>query len=95
MFRETAQGLVTRVVPGFSQEERSQAIDAAVSLLHTMGVTSATEPGTAPLDLYAEKERADALRMRITVLLRGGNSPQSIREAIESYEPLEGVDPGC
>ncbi|MCP9972170.1 amidohydrolase [Actinomadura madurae] len=93
VFRETAQGLVTRVVPGFSQEERSQAIDAAVSLLHTMGVTSATEPGTAPLDLYAEKERADALRMRITVLLRGGNSPQSIREAIESYEPLEGVDP--
>lgn len=93
VFRETAQSLVTRVVPAFTDEERSQAIDAAVSLLHTMGVTSATEPGTAPLDLYAEKARAGALGVRITILLPGGDSPRSMREAVEAYEPLEDVDP--
>ncbi|GAA1023225.1 amidohydrolase [Acrocarpospora pleiomorpha] len=92
VFRETAQGLVRSVVPGFSREERSRAIDSAVKLLHSMGITSATEPGTGPLDLYSEKVRAGTLTLRITSLLGGGSTPQALRNVLEGFQRPEGVD---
>ncbi|QXJ24281.1 amidohydrolase [Actinomadura graeca] len=95
VLRETAQGLVRNIVPSFSREERAQAIDAAVKVLHSLGVTSATEPGIdgSTLDIYAEKARAGALPLRLTALLGSGSGPQSLRSVLDAYQPLRGVDP--
>ena len=93
VFRETAQGLVTRVVPGFSAAERSHALDIGVKLLHSCGITSATEPGTGGLSLYAEKARAGLLPLRLTALLSAGSTPNALRNTLASFRPPEGVDP--
>ncbi|WP_242904901.1 amidohydrolase [Actinomadura terrae] len=95
VLRETAQGLVRNVVPPFTREERSKAIDAAIGLLHSRGVTSATEPGIDldTLALYAEKARAGALPMRITALLGSGTGPRTLRDVLDRYRPLHDVDP--
>ncbi|MGH3242201.1 MAG: amidohydrolase [Spirillospora sp.] len=95
VLRESAAGLVSRIVPPFTREERSQGIDAGLKLLHTMGVTSTTEPGInlEALDLYAEKARAGALPLRLTALLGSGRGPQSLRDILAEYEPLRDVDP--
>ncbi|TDD79764.1 amidohydrolase [Actinomadura rubrisoli] len=95
VLRETAQGLVRRVVPPFTRDERSRAIDAAVKLLHSAGITSATEPGIDldTLALYAEKARAGALPLRVTALLGSGTGPRSLRAVLDDYRPLSDVDP--
>ncbi|TDD35944.1 amidohydrolase [Actinomadura sp. KC06] len=95
VLRETARNLINRIVPPFTREERSQGIDAGVKILHTMGVTSTTEPGInlETLELYAEKARAGALPLRLTALLGSGSGPQSLRDVLAGYEPLRDVDP--
>ncbi|MFI0485340.1 amidohydrolase [Actinomadura sp. 9N215] len=95
VLRESAAGLVSRVVPPFTREERSQGIDAGIKVLHAMGVTSTTEPGInlETLALYAEKARAGALPLRLTALLGSGRGPQSLRDILAEYEPLRDVDP--
>ncbi|TCO62231.1 amidohydrolase [Actinocrispum wychmicini] len=95
VFRETAAGLVRRVVPPYTREERSQAIDSGVKLLHTMGITSVTEPGidVDTLGIYAEKARSGTLPLRISALLGAGTTPQSLRNVLAGYQPLTDVDP--
>ncbi|GAA4224006.1 amidohydrolase [Actinomadura meridiana] len=95
VLRETAQDLVRRVIPSFTREERSRAIDVTVRILHSLGVTSATEPGIdlETLGIYAEKARAGELPLRVTALLGGGAGPNTLRDLLAGYEPLNGVDP--
>jgi predicted amidohydrolase YtcJ len=95
VFRETAQGLVRRVVPPFTAEEISSAMNDGIEMLHAQGITSVTDPGIGldTLKLYVSKYREDELPMRITALLSGGNSTQSMREMLESYRPVKGLDP--
>ncbi|WP_158581557.1 amidohydrolase [Actinomadura spongiicola] len=95
VLRETAQDLVRRVVPSFTREERSRAVDAAVRILHSQGITSTTEPGIdlATLALYAEKARVGDLPLRLTALLSAGTGPRSLRDVLTGYEPPHGVDP--
>ena len=93
VFLETAQNLVTRVVPGFTEQERSHAIDVAIGLLHSFGITSATEPGTGGLGLYAAKARAGRLPLRLTMLLSAGSTPATLSNAIASYQPPDDIDP--
>ncbi|MEV0314862.1 amidohydrolase, partial [Nonomuraea fuscirosea] len=98
VFRESARNLVNPFIPAFTQEENSKAIDDAVKLVHSMGITSVTEAGLAPnlLALYQEKSRAGALPLRVTALLMSGatpQSPQGLREVLAGYRPVDGVDP--
>ena len=95
VFRETAQELVRAVIPPFTPEQVSDSIDAGIALLHEQGITSITDPGISLeiLELYASKERAGKLPMRITALLTGGNSTDSMREMLASYRPIKGLDP--
>jgi predicted amidohydrolase YtcJ len=95
VFRETAQGLVRRVIPPFTPEEVSASLDAGIEILHTQGITSVTDPGIGleTLELYAAKEREGNLPVRVTALLSGGNSSDSMRAILESYRPIEGLDP--
>jgi predicted amidohydrolase YtcJ len=95
VFRETAQGLVRRVIPPFSPEEVSTSIDAGIAILHAQGITSVTDPGIGleTLDLYAAKQREGNLPMRVTALLSGGNSSESMRQMLAAYRPIQGLDP--
>jgi predicted amidohydrolase YtcJ len=95
VFRETAQGLVRAVIPPFTPEEVSSSIDSGIAILHEQGITSVTDPGISldTLELYAGKHRDGKLPMRITALLTGGNSSASMREMLEAYRPLRGLDP--
>lgn len=95
VFRETAQALVRSVVPPFTPEEVSAALDNAIEIIHTQGITSITEPGIGldTLRLYADREKAGDLPVRLTALLTGGNSPASVQQMLDSYEPIKGLDP--
>jgi predicted amidohydrolase YtcJ len=95
VFRETAQGLVRSVIPPFSAQEISTSVDAGIKILHGLGITSVTEPGISLelLDMYASKQRDGKLPMRITALLSGGNSSDTMRTMLDAYRPIAGLDP--
>ncbi|WP_243060108.1 amidohydrolase [Nocardioides sp. SR21] len=94
VLRETAQGLVQSVVPPFSPDQISRGLDVSIAMLHAQGITSVTDPGigAATLELYAAKVGAGKLPLRVNALLSGGTSVASMQAAIDSYEPLSGVD---
>ncbi|WP_327692501.1 amidohydrolase [Streptomyces sp. NBC_00459] len=94
VLRETAQALVRAVVPAFTRDEVSRAIDSGIGLLHAQGITSLTDPGIdlATLAIYAEKARAGSLDVRLNTLLSGGTAPQQVRDILGAYRPLKGVD---
>ena len=83
VFRETAQGLLTRAVPGRTAEERAAALDTGIKLLQSCGITSVTEPGTGNLTAYRQKAAAGTLGLRVTALLSGGSTATSMRNAID------------
>lgn len=95
VLRETAQGLVRRLVPPFTRDEVAQGIDTGIGLLHAQGITSVTEPGIDlnTLAIYAEKARSGTLGVRLNALLRGGTAPQQLRDILAAYQPLRDVDP--
>jgi hypothetical protein len=95
VLRETAAGLVRRLVPPFTRDEVAQSIDTGIGILHAQGITSVTEPGIdlGTLAIYAEKARAGTLGVRLTALLRGGSAPQHLRDVLAAYQPLRDVDP--
>lgn len=94
VFRETAQGLVAGVVPPFTPEQVEQGLKVSMDTLHTLGITSVTDPGISPdtLALYTRLAREGRLPMRVTTLLSGGTSVASIRAAMDGFRPLRGVD---
>lgn len=92
VFRETAQSLLTRVVPAFSAEERAAALDTGIKLLQSCGITSVTEPGTGGLAAYTAKAAAGTLGLRVTALRSGGSTAAAMRTAIDNWQPLD-ADP--
>jgi predicted amidohydrolase YtcJ len=95
VLRETARQLLDDVIPAFTPDEVSAAIDASLPVLHAQGITSVTDPGIDldVLALYAEKARAGRLPLRVTALLLGGRSPADTGDMLSRYEPLDGIDP--
>jgi len=96
VLRETAMGLVQQLVPAFTADELSDAIDYAVQLSHSQGITSATEPGInlETFQVYASKARNGELPMRISALLRpGGRSPAGVRQTLSEFRHPTDIDP--
>jgi predicted amidohydrolase YtcJ len=96
ILRETAMRLVRERVPPFEDKQISNGIDLAIKLMHSRGVTSATEPGVdlRTFGIYAEKARAGALPMRVTALLSNiGGRPDALKEMLAAFEQPAGVDP--
>ncbi|XRQ10531.1 amidohydrolase [Actinomadura welshii] len=100
LLRETAMDLVNRHVPPYTEEEQADAIDNAVALLLSHGITSFTEPGigAAAQRIYADKARRGALGVRVTALLSKPDdtyptSTEGVREILGGHRPPEGVDP--
>ncbi|MCC6614290.1 MAG: amidohydrolase [Anaerolineae bacterium] len=70
LLQETAQGLLTRVVPLDDDRVMADAIRAAMEHQLTLGITSATDPLLTPFHLrvYHQLEAAGDLRVRINGL---------------------------
>lgn len=94
ILREGAAGLVARVVPAFTRAEISEAMDFAVTVAHSLGITSVTDPGVSlPLvRLYAAKVRQGQLPLRMNLMLAAGQSRGSLREILDGFSPVRGVD---
>ncbi|TDC58528.1 amidohydrolase [Actinomadura sp. KC345] len=100
LLRETAMDLVNRHVPPYTEEEQADAIDNAVALLLSHGITSFTEPGigAAAQRVYADKARRGALGARVTALLSRPDdtyptSADHVREILGGHRPPADVDP--
>ncbi|SFQ35646.1 hypothetical protein SAMN04489713_12854 [Actinomadura madurae] len=100
LLRETAMDLVNRHVPPYTDEEQADAIDTAVALLLSHGITSFTEPGigTSAQRIYADKARRGALGIRVTALLSRPDdtyptSAGHVRELLAAHRPPDDVDP--
>lgn len=67
LLQETAQGLITRVIPDYDDETLARAIQAANWHQLALGITSATDPLLTPLHLrvYRQLERKGGLAVRI------------------------------
>lgn len=70
LLQETAQGLLTRVIPDYDDETMARAIRAANDHQLRLGITSATDPLLTPLHLrvYRQLEAADDLAVRVNGL---------------------------
>jgi predicted amidohydrolase YtcJ len=66
VLKESAQGLVRRLLPASTREDRLNAVRAAVSMAHRFGVTSVQNAGSSPEDM----ELFDALRKSGELTLR-------------------------
>ncbi|MFN8379782.1 MAG: amidohydrolase [Anaerolineae bacterium] len=67
LLQETAQGLVTRVIPDVDHATLGRAIQAANQHQLALGITSATDPLLTPLHLsvYRQLEREGGLAVRV------------------------------
>ncbi|MEU8007237.1 amidohydrolase [Catellatospora sp. NPDC049111] len=85
LLREGAQAYVQRVLPPYSSTQMADAIGRATAVLHSRGITSLTEPGIDPpmADLYQLLAAEGRLAMRVTALLRAGDSPETMRQALD------------
>jgi hypothetical protein len=70
LLQETAQGLITRVIPPEDERVMADAIKACMRHQLALGITSATDPLLAPLHLrvYQQLEAAGELNVRVNGL---------------------------
>jgi predicted amidohydrolase YtcJ len=94
VFREGAMSLVS-VAPPWTPAEVAAGLDSAVAAVHSLGITSITDPGVdaAMVAMYAAKYRAGKLPLRVNLMLGGGRNPKSLQAAIDGFSRLRGVDP--
>ena len=94
ILRESAMTLVAGLVPPFTPDEISEAMDFAFTDAHSLGITSLTDPGVnlPTVDLYAAKLRAGNLPLRVNLMLAAGPSYETVKAILDGYEPLSHVD---
>jgi predicted amidohydrolase YtcJ len=65
--KESAQGLVRKLVPAWTREDRLAAVRAAVEMAHRFGVTSVQNAGAGAEDmaLFDELRKSGALKLRV------------------------------
>jgi predicted amidohydrolase YtcJ len=94
---ENAQGLVERVVPSYTRDEKKQAIMSALNILKTQGITSITDAGLGPggnthhgglmgedgIGLYKELHDEGRLKVRTSILLLMGEGEISTMDHIK------------
>ncbi|GAA3383712.1 amidohydrolase [Cryptosporangium minutisporangium] len=94
VFREGAMSLVS-VAPPWTPAEVAGSLDAAIAAVHSLGITSVTDPGVdaAMVAIYADRYRAGKLPLRVNLMLGGGRNPKALRAALDGFSPLRGIDP--
>ena len=76
VLKESAQGLVQRLIPPFSAAQEEEAMRALVRDFNAEGMTGFKEPGVsgATFDTYRRLAAEGALPLRVFVLFSGGRS---------------------
>ncbi|WP_166521050.1 amidohydrolase [Modestobacter roseus] len=95
ILREAASGLVMAAIPPYTPAEVSEAMDFAASVLHSLGITSLTDPGVGldQVDLYRGKILDGSLDLRINLMLRAGGTAAALEETLAGLGPMGDVDP--
>ena len=90
LLRETAMGLVTRVMPAPAAAEYESMIDAALRHQLSLGITATSDCGVAPelLRVYRDMDARGALAARVNVMplrrVDGAAAPVALPERFES-----------
>ena len=73
IFNETAQGLVTEVIPSRTKESDEQALKLALAQCFKYGITGFHQAGSGPrhINLYKEFAEKGHLKLRLYVMLNG------------------------
>lgn len=89
-------GLVSRVVPQPTRDDRLRAIRAAIGEAHRFGVTSVVEAGTSPahVELFEEVRRAGDLKVRVyaAMSVRPGTS-EADADVLDAFRAGRLTDP--
>ncbi|MCZ2826165.1 MULTISPECIES: amidohydrolase [unclassified Modestobacter] len=95
IFRESASGLVAAAVPPYTPAEISEAMDFAASVLHSLGITSLTDPGVSldQVELYRGKIRDGSLKLRFNLMLRAGQTAAALQETLSGLTSTRDDDP--
>jgi len=92
---EGASWMVMAEIPAPSIERRKAALRTAMQSMLERGITSYTEPGTSPEGLAMLNELASepfAEKLRVTGLVRAGNSVERLRGALAGRADLVAAD---
>ncbi len=90
IFSETALGLITKHIPGYTKDELKIMVKAAREEMYSYGITAATDPAVDPLllDAYYEMHTANELGFRLhampIILPDGGEAAYAIPEYFSS-----------
>ncbi|WP_462248571.1 amidohydrolase [Ekhidna sp.] len=81
IFNETAQGLVTKVIPEQTKESDVQALKLALNQCFKYGITGFHQAGSGPdhINLYKEFAERGELKLRLYVMLNG-RDPELLEE---------------
>jgi predicted amidohydrolase YtcJ len=94
--KESAQGLVRKLVPAWTREDRLAAVRAAVETAHRFGVTSVQNAGGSAEDmaLFDELRKSGALKLRVysAMSVEPGFS-EADADAIDRVRTTYGDDP--
>jgi predicted amidohydrolase YtcJ len=84
VLKETAQTLVRARIPPITSEQRAAALEHMVAQLHREGMTGFKDPDLRPEEwsTYLAAARANQLASHVCVLMDGGRTLESVREAI-------------
>jgi predicted amidohydrolase YtcJ len=91
VMKETAQALVTRMIPEPSAEQRQAALSHMIRRLHAEGMTGFKDPGIDADGWAAYRSLAAAGKLPINacVLFAGGRSLATAKEALALYRRAE------
>ena len=97
LLRESAQRLILEKLPPLSDAQLRSALRTAVGVLHSLGITSYTDPGLTPAEIgiYRDALANRVLRARVTLMLTssdslllggtGGGSVRALAGFLERY----------
>jgi predicted amidohydrolase YtcJ len=94
ILKETAGGLVARVVPKPSREEKMRGLERALNEARRYGITSVSDSisGYETLALYRELLKQDKLTLRVAEWLDFNDSIEVLRQQREEFNSLK-IDP--
>lgn len=81
---EAAAGLVRRLIPPPTEEERKTGIQNAMAELNSLGITCVTEPGLSAdlIRIYTDLYNQGKFSLRVNCMIMGGPSLDTVKEAV-------------
>ncbi len=90
VLKESAQGLVRRLVPGATREQRVTAMKDLVRAFNAEGMTGVKDPAInlGQWETYQEVLRQDSLNVRVFVLWVAGKTLEAAQQLLERVGPF-------